>query len=240
MAGILDPCISTADFEIQQGLLEAPTNACHTSTEPVKRHTFALRQFISLYESALKPRLLLARERVGGGGFTFHLVHRYIRDHDGEEGVRHLFASFGVADEAIAFMSGWYSAQNLSAGVNSSCLMECGPGDDSQNRKWVLDIDGSMKDLGLFGLLDATGVCTDLDRERLHASVLALGSNMAQAFVDMGFASSMCHFAVKTRHRKGVNVGEYRKLSWHVTLLLLAPYTRWRDAILQVERSFFP
>ncbi len=46
-------------------------------------------------------------------------------------------------------------------GKDATCLMECGPPDDSIKRKWIVDVDAAFKDLKDLNLLEDPTVCSE-------------------------------------------------------------------------------
>jgi hypothetical protein len=78
------------------------------------------------------------------------------------------------------------------------------------------------------------------DRVRIEAQVVAFGSAVSHALhAECRFLDAPCHFALKSRHKTKDGVPGYSMLSWHLTLLALAPYNDWRRAMLHIEKHVF-
>ena len=217
-----------------------------------------MKNFMNLYRGDLKGKLVLAREAHPNTKYTFHVVYRYnvnqdmlssqkrsthsmddkrlqkaINDHGGEIAV-HRFICLPDMWSSLAFFHRWSMAQNVSIGKEALCLMECGPSDNTTCRKWIIDIDAAYKDLKEIGLLEDESLCSEADKINLQNSVISLGSSISQFLQRVGFTRSACHFALKSRHQ--VLPEGYKKLSWHLTLLVLAPYPEWQQAMRYTER----
>jgi hypothetical protein len=46
-------------------------------------------------------------------------------------------------------------------GIKATCLMECGPPNDSISRKWIIDVDAAFKDLKALGFLMDDTICSE-------------------------------------------------------------------------------
>jgi hypothetical protein len=125
-------------------------------------------------------------------------------------------------------------SQNISRGTEATCLMECGPPDDTMCRKWIIDIDAAYNELKDFGLLEDSTLCSDQDKINIKNAVISLGTSISCFLQKVGFTRTACHFALKSRHQKGER--GFKKLSWHLTLLALAPYSYWREAMQYTEK----
>ena len=62
------------------------------------------------------------------------------------------------ATEALLFFQRWSIVQGSST-TGGTCLMECGPADQDQCRKWVMDIDGGLAELRAQGFLGEDELC---------------------------------------------------------------------------------
>jgi hypothetical protein len=142
-----------------------------------------MQQFFAMYHENIKGKLNLAREAQPNALYTFHIVYRMkineegmkkkgiqminqprmqkaIKDHGGEIAV-HRFICLPDMMGALHFFQRWSLAQRLVEGKKATCLMECGPPDDTMKRKWIIDVDAAFKDLKAFGLLLDPSVCSE-------------------------------------------------------------------------------
>lgn len=146
-------------------------------------------------------------------------------------------------------------------------MMECGPAEITHNRKWIIDLDGKLEDLRSMGFLapDAPcleevrstymtyiilwlsfvvsdgAMCVPQQKDELQALVVRFGSAVSHALhSECRFLDAPCYFALKSRHKTKEGVRGYSNLSWHLTLLGLAPYADWRRAMLYVEKHVYP
>ena len=127
---------------------------------------------------------------------------------EGQEGkVSRRFLSFGSTDEYLGFFRWWADAQPR----RPTCLMECTSAEHP--RKWVMDMDSPLA-----------------DEARLHARVHAFAADACRRLHAANFAPRVPGFALLTRHRSN-------KRSWHVVLLVLAPYPQWRAAMLAIDEG---
>lgn len=142
-------------------------------------------EFFSMYHNDIKGKLNLAREARPNAKYTFHLVYslnvaqftyknkkkdqpsindkklqRAIQHHDGNMAV-HRFVCMPDLVSALFFFHRWSMAQSAAEGKKATCLMECGPSDDTMKRKWIIDIDAAYKDLKALGLLVDPSVCSE-------------------------------------------------------------------------------
>ena len=100
----------------------------------------------------------------------------------------------------------------------------------------------------------------DQQKDRIQQEVVGFASAISLALhATCGFLPKPCHFAIKTRsvscmslslntereqlnpvdrHKKSGD--HYVKLSFHLTLMAMAPYEVWRQAMQYVERHLFP
>ena len=115
--------------------------------------------------------------------------------------------------QAAGFYFAWYEAQGRVTGALSTCLLECGPATDARMRKVVLDFDVQRSDAP--------------DGDVVHEQVLAFARCVCVGLCDIGYIKEPCGFVVATRHSSS-------KLSWHVTLSVLGPYSSLRLAVSQV------
>lgn len=143
-------------------------------------------EFFGVYKDGLKGKLNLAREKHENAPYTFHIVSRYnvneallkrggkkdkhtiddkrlqkaIKDHNGELAL-HRFICLPDLQSALFFFHRWSKAQMAVLGKQATCLMECGPPDDTIKRKWIVDVDAALKDLKAFNLLEDPAICTE-------------------------------------------------------------------------------
>lgn len=242
---------------------------------------FDMQQFFAMYRENIKGMLKLAREAQPNALYTFHIVYRMkvneermkkkgvqmmnqtrlqkaIKDHDGEIAV-HRFVCLPDMMGALRFFQRWSLAQRLVEGNKATCLMECGPPDDTMKRKWIIDVDAAYKDLKAFGLLLDPSVCSEQvrlsecfilklswlsrstqDRLNLHQSVIRMGTSISQFLQTVGFTRTRCSFALKTRHQRVDSDGSYKKLSWHLTLMAFASNSEWRNVMQFTEKKGYP
>ena len=100
----------------------------------------------------------------------------------------------------------------------------------------------------------------DQQKDRIQQEVVGFASAISLALhATCGFLPKPCHFAIKTRsvscmslslntereqlnpvdrHKKSGD--HYVKLSFHLTLMAMAPYEVWRQVMQYVERHLFP
>ena len=115
---------------------------------------------------------------------------------------------FACFDSTEAYLS-FFQAWSARQARSPTCLMECTSGNCP--RKWVMDI-------------DAPGAGVEEDQ------VVALATDACARLHAVGFAERTPGFALLTRHRS-------TKRSWHVVLLVLAPYAQWRSAMLAIDEA---
>jgi hypothetical protein len=71
--------------------------------------------------------------------------------------------------------------------------------------------------------------------------VVAFGSAVSHALhATCHFLDAPCYFALKSRHKTKEGVPGYSMLSWHLTLLAMAPYDEWRRAMQHIEKHVYP
>jgi hypothetical protein len=135
--------------------------------------------FMSTYREDMKGKLNLAREQHPEAKYTFHFVYRFqvdakkgkgfldekrmqkaIKDHGGEIAV-HRFICLPNLVSTLRFFQQWMVAQNAAVGKTATCLMECGPPDDTIKRKWIIDVDAAFQDLKTLGFLKDSSICSE-------------------------------------------------------------------------------
>jgi hypothetical protein len=212
----------------------------------------SLRLFTQLYEQGLKGKLALARDANPNSRFTFHITTRWVvgeRAHahfverarkTGGEMAVHKFICIPQPQDALLFLQRWAHVQRVSPPSEASCMMECGPSEPTQTRKWIIDLDGKLDDLRTLGFLRPDEVCQESHRQAMQQQVVAFGSALSHALHETcGFLHQPCYFALKSRHKPAAD-GSYAMLSWHMTLLAQAPYEQWRMAMQFVEKHVYP
>lgn len=142
-------------------------------------------EFFSMYREDIKGKLNLARETHPNAKYTFHLVYnlnvmqllsknkkkdqhsindkklqRAVQNHGGDMAV-HRFVCMPDLVGALFFFHRWSMAQSGVEGKKATCLMECGPSDETMRRKWIIDIDAAYKDLKALKLLLDPSVCSE-------------------------------------------------------------------------------
>ena len=127
--------------------------------------------------------------------------------------VQRRFFCFATTKEYLEFFQGWVASQATTA---KSSLMECTSGE--QPRKWVIDIDAPVP-----------SPAPKARREEMHQQVMQLAKDTCARLYAIGFVMERPpDFVILTRHRED-------KLSWHVVLLVLAPYSRWRAVMMAID-----
>lgn len=125
-----------------------------------------------------------------------------------KEKVQRRFFCFASTKEYFAFFQAWAATQLL----RSTSLMECTSGEHP--RKWVIDIDAPV---------------ASVKKDEMHKQVLQLARDACAKLHTVGFVVERPpDFVILTRHRED-------KLSWHVVLLVLAPYSQWREIMLAID-----
>jgi len=76
---------------------------------------------------------------------------------------------------------------------------------------------------------------------KLQKQVIAFGSQVSHALhTACHFLKAPCYFAIKSRHKTKEGIPGYSMLSWHMTLLAMAPYDDWRMAMQHIEAHVYP
>ena len=76
---------------------------------------------------------------------------------------------------------------------------------------------------------------------QLQQQVIGFGSAISQALHSVcRFLDTPCYFALKSRHKTKPGLPGYSMLSWHMTLLAMAPYDDWRRAMQYLEKHVYP
>lgn len=137
-----------------------------------------MKDFMSIYRDDMKGKLQLAMEKHPDAPFTFHFVYRFqvdpsragfmdekrmqkiLKDQGGEMAV-HRFICLPNLVNALHFFHKWTIAQSSAVGKTATCLMECGPPDDSISRKWIIDVDAAFQDLKALGFLADPSICSE-------------------------------------------------------------------------------
>ena len=71
--------------------------------------------------------------------------------------------------------------------------------------------------------------------------MIAFGSAVSNALhTACHFLNAPCYFAIKSRHKTKQGMPGYSMLSWHMTLLAMAPYDDWRRAMQHIEAHVYP
>ena len=139
----------------------------------------SLHVFMRLYHHSFRGKLAMAREVNPDCKFTFHIVTRWLlnaKDMDqgaqskafqekasktGGELAVHKFICVRQAEDALLFLQRWAHVQKTSHGALASCMMECGPSESTQTRKWIIDLDGKLEDLRALGFLKEDEYCLE-------------------------------------------------------------------------------
>ena len=187
---------------------------------------------------AARTKLVHARGE-GAKQFLYQIVSAKEADD-----ITRQFIGFRSAGAYWEFFTQWAFCQLLPDGQQTS-LLEVGPDDPARfARKWVMDIDAPREALEQFGYLtDALQMATDAGVQLfLNTQVITFTKSVIESLGDIGFFGEKreaCRFAITTRHRFTEDM-RIQKLSWHITLLALAPYPAWRAAMRHVEHCCFP
>jgi hypothetical protein len=149
--------------------------------------------------------------------------------------LKRMFVCLPNAAQCLHFFMNWMQVQQSAIEdkrlYEISTLMECGILDEEKCvRKWIVDIDASLKDLHAKGLIAHVDKASDEEVSCLHGKVLEYASSLSLYLYSKRFTSRPTCYTVLTRHSDV-------KLSWHVTLNALATHEVWRTMLAGAENN---
>ena len=188
-------------------------------------------------EAVMPPRVcrqLVSSREAGGDLVTYQVVSISAKQFSNEPVELRRFVSFGDVSGALSFYCEWLSHQLSATGRQATCLTEWGPGPGSDaRRKYICDIDFSAAALYAFGISHGASGCSESEKCKVDGMVINMGKMLSQALKDVGFVLDAPLFAIKTRHALEA-VGVYKKLSYHLTIELLANYETLHQVVKRI------
>ena len=225
---LTNPSTSAEQYKLSQAVV---AERIDTLTDTSASETLTLPELLSRFSKQLFFKMKKARESILAPSeaccpnITFLLVHA-----SSSSKLQYRFFSARTPALALDFYKMWVATQRSEIPRRHTTLMECGPGNAACLRKWAIDLDGDMQSLRAYGFLRDGQTCTPDDKSEIEAMVKQYAVEMCVSLRDIGFTEETCHFCIKTRHQEN-------KLSFHITLMIMAAYDAFRAAILQVSSS---